>query len=520
MPKIHHALPTTVFLLLAVLAPGAAAGLGPADCQSLLINGSFEATPQPVDRGSRQFHSIPGWELVAGNAIEIQRNLNGTAADGDQWLELASSNSTTISQSVTVTPGALYELRFAYSARPFFPNDNETRVTFAGVARTLQAPPVSEITWQYASIVAAAPADGPGTVTFQDLSTGPGLNGAAGMFIDDVTLCRVEVCNEELVLPSYLVEQDDPNGTTTLFALRNLTGGHVTVDVEYLAVDGSVQLLDPLTLEPFQTVTVNLRDVAGLVADPDGFARGFVRFLTAGGPDGLPVLAGDFFQVNVGSNFATGNELLRGGQVCRRASVRFLDFGFGDGTRLAVYVAHPRGADEGSDPPSFTVQILDEQGHPEGPPQPFWTADHALELAASDLTEKPFGTLAFDFTNSLGGAAYAEYDAEGRFSVGVGSECEDAPSCGADCCPPGALKATTPELFYPAESGILDCEAAISSSLRDLDGITYRDLCQQTHGGTLPDRVLGARMVSCRFDEDLQEPIVVVEVCCPPPEPE
>jgi len=521
MSKAFRPLPAAALTLLAGLAPGAAAALGPTDCQSLVVNGSFEQTPRPISNNDfDQFsdagaEDVAGWNLVSGSAIEFQRNLNGSAADGEHWIELASSDATTITQTVPVTPGALYELRFAYSARPFFGDDNRFRASWAGVPRTLQAPQVSAITWQYASVLAAAPEDGTGTIRFQDLSGG---NLSAGMFLDDVTLCRVEVCHEELVLPSYLVDLDDPNGTTTLFAVRNLTGGPVTVDVEYVAVDGSTQLLDTLTLEGFETVTVNLRDVAGLVADPDGFGRGFVRFLAAGGPDGLPVLAGDFFQVDVGSNFATGNELLRGSRVCRHASSRFLDFGAG--TRLAIYLRHPRGANEGEDPPSFTVQVLDEQGNPEGAPEPFWTADHALELAAADLTEKTFGTLAFDFTNSLGGAAYAEYSAEGRFSVGVASQCEDEPSCGDDCCPAGSLKATTPELFYPAESGILDCEAAVSFSLRDLDGITYRNVCQEAHGGPLPGRVLGARLVSCQFNEDLQEPIVVVELCCPPPDPD
>ncbi|HEX6199969.1 MAG TPA: DUF642 domain-containing protein, partial [Thermoanaerobaculia bacterium] len=509
MSNALRSFPTAALTLGAGLTPGAAAGLGPSDCQSLVVNGSFESTPQPVPDESFQHFSdigaedVAGWRLASGSAIEFQRNLNGAAADGEHWIELASSDATTITQTVSVTPGALYELRFAYSARPFFGDDNRFRVSWAGVARTLQAPQVSEITWQYASVVAAAPEDGTGTIRFQDLSGG---NPAAGMFIDDVTLCQVELCNEELILPLYLVTQDDPNGTTTLFAIRNLTGAAVTVDVEYVAVDGTVQLLETLTLEPFQTVTVNLRDVAGLAGDPDGFARGFVRFLAAGGPDGLPVLAGDFFQVAVGSNFATGAELLRRSQVCRQVSVRFLDFGFGDGTRLGVYVAHPRGADEDADPPSFTVQAFDEAGNPEAAPQPFWTDEHALELAASDFTEESFGTLVFDFTNALGGAVYAEYSAEGRFSVGAASQCQDGPSCGADCCPPGALKATTPELFYPAESGILDCEAAVSHSLRDLDSVTYRNECQEAHGGALPDRVLGARIVSCRFDEDLQEP--------------
>lgn len=180
-------------LLAAAAAP--ANGLGPTDCESLLTNGSFETTPTVIfDGGFRHYsdvgaQDVAGWELVAGNAIEIQRNINGTAAHGDHFLELASSSPTTISQSVTVTPGALYELRFAYSDRPGFGDDNEFRVTWGDVERTLGAPGVGRTSWQYASLTAAAPTDGTGLVTFEDVSGG---NPAAGMLIDDVTLCRAE----------------------------------------------------------------------------------------------------------------------------------------------------------------------------------------------------------------------------------------------------------------------------------------------------------------------------------------
>lgn len=527
MPKTYRVFLMTVVVLLGGLAPERAVGLGPTDCQNLLTNGSFEETPQPISDGGFGHFSdtgdqdVAGWKLEAGNAIEIQRNINGAAADGDHWIEIAASSPTTISQSVTLTPGAFYELRFAYSDRPGFGADNELRVALAGVERELQSPAAGTTSWRYASLTAAAPLNGTGTVTFEDLS-GASVAGS-GMLIDDVTLCRVELCSEEIVVPSFLVDQNDPGGTTTLFAFRNLTVGPVVTEVDYLSVDGTRQRQELVTLAPFETRTVNIRDVGGLIRHPDGFSRGFVRVRTAGGPDGVPALAGDFFQVDVGNNFATGNGLLRRGGVCRHASIRSLDFGAG--TRLAVYVAHPRGALEDVDPPSFTVQFLDEAGSPESTPRRVWTADHALELTASDFTANPFGTLVFDFTNAVGGAAYAEYSAAGRFSVGVASECEEAPVCD-DCCAPGTPKATTPPLHYTEGSvvdgiPIDDCEAAISDSLRTLDSFHYRNACRNAHGGPLPDRVLGARMVSCEvappgFGSGV---VVKVEACCPPPGP-
>ncbi len=180
---------------------------------------------------------------------------------------------------------------------------------------------------------------------------------------------------------------------------------------------------------------------------------------TPGSSNGTPVLAGDFFQVDENNNSATGDELARRSDICREVSTRSLDFGAG--THFTVYITSPRGTNTNVDPPSFTVQVYDEPGNSVGAPQPVWTSDNSLELEASDFTGIPFGSLRFDFTNSLGGTVYSEYSAFGRFSVGLGSQCHGAPSCDKDCCPPGALKATVGGLHY---TQIPDC--AMRSRMR------------------------------------------------------
>lgn len=329
---------------------------------------------------------------------------------------------------------------------------------------------------------------------------------------DDVRLSAVAatVCAENLLVPFYLVDKDDPGGTQTLLAVRNLTGDPVTADLEYLTLNGTSQRKDSITLGPTETRTVSLRDVGGLAVDPDGFARGFVRILTGGSPDGTPVLAGDFFQVDVAENFATGDRLVRQADVCTDASIRFLDFG--GGTRLTIWLTNPRGTGAAK-PFSFTVQAYDESGAPVGGTTSVKTTLHAIELQASVFTNLTFGTLKFDFTNSLGGTVYAEYNADERFSVGVVSQCDDLSTCEEDCCPPGAPKAVS-GAHYPD----LDCEAAVADALRRLDIFFWRDACQQTHGGPLPDAVLGARLLEC---EEVAPPgtgsVVTVEVCCPVP---
>ncbi|HLE83957.1 MAG TPA: hypothetical protein VJG13_06435 [Thermoanaerobaculia bacterium] len=232
---------------------------------------------------------------------------------------------------------------------------------------------------------------------------------------------------ESLLVPFFLVDRTSPVGTTTLFAVRNLTGDTVSAEVEYLTVTGASQRTDPLTLDPFETVTVNLRDVGGLTASGDGFARGFVEVSTAGNPDLTPVLGGDYFQVDVGDDFATGDQLVRRIELCDRASLRFLEFPLpGSGTRLTVWIANPRGSG-GADPVSFTVRVLDESGNVVGGLIGVKTNRHALDFQATDFTGLNFGTLRFDFSNSSGGTVYAEASAQGRFSVGVTSQCDELP---------------------------------------------------------------------------------------------
>ena len=92
--------------------------LCPIKCnQNLLTNGSFE-DPRINDRSYKHPAQIPGWELARGQKFEIQRNIMGTAAEGQQYVELASNAPIAISQKVATTAGGQYLLEVAYSARP------------------------------------------------------------------------------------------------------------------------------------------------------------------------------------------------------------------------------------------------------------------------------------------------------------------------------------------------------------------------------------------------------------------
>lgn len=522
MPRLQRSLLTAAILLLVGLLPATASAV----IHVPVVNPGFDEDPLPAPGADQPI--ITGWDTTAGGGDGIFRP---TASDYPSGIPSGENTAyvnlsgNRVRQVLTtpLAPNTTYVLKVAVGW-----NNNDT---FEGYRVQLRASDSDTLLDE--DVSSKTPAQGSWVTSIVSYTSGsddaeigelleirlltPGIQAN----YDSVELfaypANASVCADTLLVPFYLVESANPNGSNTLFAVRNVTGSPVVADVEYFTVDGTSQRLDAVTLGPYETETVSLRDVPGLAVDLDGFARGFVKIVTAGDPTGEPVLAGDFFQADVANDFATGERLVRQGDLCREASIRVLDFGVG--TRFTVSVTQPRGADDGVNPPSFTVQVYDEAGNPVGAPQPFWTEDHALELTSGDLTGIAFGSLSFDFTNALGGTVYAEYSAQGRFSVGTTSQCDDARPChGADCCPPGAPKALAAGLHYP-QVDFPDCAAAIDDALRGLDSFHYRNACQETHGGALPDEVLGARVVDCQVNPPLSpnSVVVAVEVCCPLP---
>ena len=226
---------------------------------------------------------------------------------------------------------------------------------------------------------------------------------------------KVDALASLLFVPFFDVDTTDPAGTTTLFAVRNANPGSVDFGVFYLAPDGSPLRQDTETLGGLETFGVNVRDVAGLPSGPDGFARGFIAVNAPG-----DFFTGDYFQVDVARNFATGERLISVDDFCQAAEVRFLSFGLP--TEVRILLNQPQGTDAGSDPPSFVVHVVGEDG---GlfPGTNVFTDQYALTVSSSDFTGLSFGTMLFDFGNSNGGAVYAEYAADGKFSVGLNGAC-------------------------------------------------------------------------------------------------
>ncbi len=179
------------------LALGVAASAG----ATLIGNGSFE-TPE-VQGTWQQFYSIDDWynDTWFGNPrLELQENgLYGsalTAAHGDQWIELGSSNPTFISQTFDTQVGQQLTLKFAFSARPgTSAAENQLWVAVGGRgAEQLFSDVLTTDTvgWQYytysftanSTEMKLALGDARGLPGF----TGPGGRPSYGTLVDDVSV--------------------------------------------------------------------------------------------------------------------------------------------------------------------------------------------------------------------------------------------------------------------------------------------------------------------------------------------
>lgn len=227
---------------------------------------------------------------------------------------------------------------------------------------------------------------------------------------------------DSLFVPFFEVDTGDPAGTTTLFAVRNISSDGVSLEIRYMSGTGQLLRTELAGLDAQETFTRNVRDVSGLPDDFLGRARGFieVRLLSADDGSSAPHLVGDYLQVDVGDAFATGERMVTDDDFCEEQELRFLDFGAG--TELRFLIRNPRGSDDGSDPPSVTVRTYAEDGTLLDE-RDLFTDAQAFELTAGVFTTESFGTLVFDFANSGGGVVYGEYSADGKFSVGLNGAC-------------------------------------------------------------------------------------------------
>ncbi len=222
-----------------------------------------------------------------------------------------------------------------------------------------------------------------------------------------------------LVVPGFEVEVDDPQGATTYFAVRNTTGQELLGRADYFGVASTEPLRsDAFILGPRATLTRNVgSDLSGLEIE-DGLATGFI-LVTEVASTMAPNLQGDYFRLDRGNDFATGDRLVRTADFCLRQEIRFVDFG--SGSQLRILLNRPRGEEA----PSFSFTACDEAGTTVASGD-VSTSDYLSVLDIGELVGgTDFGTVLFDFSSSGGGWASAKYSAFGRFSVELNAACRD-----------------------------------------------------------------------------------------------
>ena len=158
---------------------------------NLLVNGNFEL-PHVANGTFRIFKNIPGWTTVSGAGIEVQFQSAGAPFDGNQLVELDSTNNSRMQQTVATVAGKRYLLYVAHSPRPGLPaSSSGIQVLFNGaVLGTLQADGtgLANTLWNNKIVWVVTPTVNNSTVEFRAV----GASDGAGAYIDDVILAPAD----------------------------------------------------------------------------------------------------------------------------------------------------------------------------------------------------------------------------------------------------------------------------------------------------------------------------------------
>ena len=155
----------------------------------LIVNGGFEDPDIPTGSFA-VFGGIPGWYLTSGSGIEIQDNIAGSPFEGDQLVELDSFSNSGMAQDVGTSSSTLYELIFAFSARPNIPEtSNGIDIFWDGLlldSITASGLGLSDTSWTVFSYFVTATTD-LSVLGFQ----ATGTNDSLGGYLDGVSLVAV-----------------------------------------------------------------------------------------------------------------------------------------------------------------------------------------------------------------------------------------------------------------------------------------------------------------------------------------
>ena len=174
----------TYLALLAVLLSPLAANA------DLIVNGGFEDPDIPTGSFAIFGIGITGWYVTSGSGIEIQDNIAGSPFEGDQLVELDSFSNSGMAQDVGTSSSALYELIFAFSARPNIPEtSNGIDIFWDGSlldSITASGLGLSDTSWTVFSYLVTATTD-LSVLEFRATGTSDSLGG----YLDGVSLVAV-----------------------------------------------------------------------------------------------------------------------------------------------------------------------------------------------------------------------------------------------------------------------------------------------------------------------------------------
>lgn len=244
---------------------------------------------------------------------------------------------------------------------------------------------------------------------------------------------RTSSTTDSLLVPYFQVDRRSKRGVTTLFAVRNETGRELPVRILYLnSLEAIAQVTREVTLAPHAVHTVNLRDVGGLEADPDGMARGLVLLGVIGGwKNDTDFLSGDFIVLDPATGFSTGNTLVNvsvsdpENEFCTGWGSRFFNGGRPQAASDLTFTVDRPGGEAELDPPTVVGTVYDEAGTPV---QSFEirTDLHTFRLPAEDLAPAslPSGSLSISFVDTEG-ILLMEHAARDRVALGMKAVCRD-----------------------------------------------------------------------------------------------
>lgn len=156
---------------------------------NLVVNGSFEITPASIPNGSFSiFDNILGWTGDPAG-VEVRRNAVGTAQQGSNFVELDTTENSTISQIFsTLSTTQEYTLAFWYSPRINRPSseDNAIEVLWNGdLVKAVEGTTGSVHNWkQYFVVLSGMVKPGDNTLTF----AAAGASNSFGGSLDNVSL--------------------------------------------------------------------------------------------------------------------------------------------------------------------------------------------------------------------------------------------------------------------------------------------------------------------------------------------